>query len=256
MPTDLFHAIPYCGTAPAPGELWSRWNLDPWLIAALVAVALIGFARVARDRRARLAFAAALALLVTAFVSPLCALASALFSARVAHHVLLIAAIAPLLAVAFAPASQRTATSPALSLTSLTLIHAIAVWTWHVPAPYRFALSHDGAYWLMQLTLLGSAFVLWRAVLSPNSSRGASVLALLGTVMQMGLLGALLVFAPRALFSPHFGTTLPYGLTQLQDQQLAGLLMWVPAMLPYLGVALALCARGLRSTDHATRSLP
>ncbi len=250
MPTDLFQAIPYCGTAPVPSELWSRWNFDPWVIAALVALTMLGVARGQRDSRARMALGAAIALLAVVFISPLCALASALFSARVAHHVLLIAAIAPLLAVAFM-ARGRSETSPAFSLTSLTLVHAIIVWLWHVPEPYRFALSSDGAYWLMQLTLLGSAYLLWREVLAAHTPRGVAVLALLGTVIQMGLLGALLVFAPRALFIPHFGTTLPFGLTELNDQQLAGLLMWVPAMLPYLAVALALSARWLRPTGRA-----
>lgn len=57
--------------------------------------------------------------------------------------------------------------------------------------------------------------------------------------MQMGFLGALLVFASGPLFATHFMTTQAFGLTPLEDQQLAGLLMWVPAFLPYAGVALS-----------------
>lgn len=247
--SDPFEATPYCGVAPLPAELWARWNLDPWLIAALVLIAVFGFARESCDRR-RLAFSSALALMVVVFVSPLCALASALFSARVAHHVILVAAVAPLLAVAFGKLRTLPDAKSLISLTTLTLVHAIVLWLWHLPTPYRFALSSDGGYWLMQLTLLGSAYLLWREVLSPATARGGALLALLGTVVQMGLLGALLVFAPRALFTPHFGATLPFGLTEIADQQLAGLLMWVPAMLPYLGVALHLSARWLRAGDQ------
>jgi len=62
----------------------------------------------------------------------------------------------------------------------------------------------------------------------------------------MGLLGALLVFAPRPLYWVHFESTAAWGLTPLADQQLAGLLMWVPAMLPYLAVGLQLAWTGLR----------
>ena len=248
-----FAAVPYCGAAPLPADLWSRWNFDPWVIAALLAIALVGFTRGRPDSRSRLALSAALALMGIVFVSPLCALASGLFSARVAHHLLLIAAVAPLLAIVFAfrRADESRGAGPMVSLTALTLGHAIIVWVWHIPAPYLFALSSDGGYWLMQGSLLLSAYFFWRGVLSPRTSPGAAVLSLLGTMMQMGLLGALLVFAPRAIFTPHFGTTQPFGLTELQDQQLAGLLMWVPAMLPYLAVALATCAALLRKSETA-----
>jgi len=239
-----FGAVPYCGTAPLAADLWSRWNFDPWVVATLLAVAYFGYTHGPRDVRSRRAFGAALALMGIAFISPLCALASALFSARVAHHLLLIVAAAPLLALAFAErsADERPAAEPLLSLTTLTLAHAIVVWVWHSPAPYLMALSSDGAYWLMQLSLLLSAYLLWKRVLSPRTSPGAAVLSMLATMIQMGLLGALLVFAPRPVFTPHFGTTASFGLTELQDQQLAGLLMWVPAMLPYFVVALVLCS--------------
>ena len=66
---------------------------------------------------------------------------------------------------------------------------------------------------------------------------------LLGSIIQMGMLGALLTFAGQPLYEPHMTTTLPYGLTPLADQQLAGLLMWVPAALPYLAVALLIAWR-------------
>jgi len=214
-----------------------------------MAVAILGVARGRSDHRGRLALGAAIGLMSIVFISPVCALASALFSARVAHHLVLIAAVAPLLAIVFPwyRSDDPRRARPMTSLTALTLWHTLVVWIWHVPTPYAFALSSDVGYWLMQVSLLQSAFSLWRRVLSPYTSPGIAVMTLLATVMQMGLLGALLVFAPRAVFTPHFGTTLPFGLTALQDQQLAGLLMWVPAMLPYLAVALATIATVLRA---------
>jgi putative membrane protein len=63
-------------------------------------------------------------------------------------------------------------------------------------------------------------------------------MAHLTLIVQMGLLGALITFAPEPLYAPHFLTTKPYGLSAHDDQQLAGLIMWVPAIAPYLLAAL------------------
>src|SRR3981081_545926 len=98
--------IAYCGPAAVPDELWTRWNVDPLLIALFAALALaVGRSR-ASDARAGWG---AIVLMLVIFVSPLCALSTALFSARVLHLVLLIAAVAPLLALAF---PQRRAGAP------------------------------------------------------------------------------------------------------------------------------------------------
>ena len=79
---------------------------------------------------------------------------------------------------------------------------------------------------------------MWRAILAPTAAPGPPLIALVTTNGQMGLLGALIVFAPRPIYLVHLTSTAPWGLSPLVDQQLGGLLMWVPAMLPYLGVGL------------------
>jgi len=238
MPPLTGPVIAYCGPAALPAELWQRWNFDPLLLGALVLFAAWMSRGRCADPRAGWA---ALALMALVFVSPLCALSSALFSARVLHHVLLIAAVAPLLARAI-PLPRLP--SPPLAL--LVALNAIVLWLWHAPGPYAWGLASVPAYWLMQASLLGAAWLLWRAVLAPAASTGTALFALGVTVGQMGLLGALLVFAPRPLYWVHFESTAPWGFTPLADQQLAGLLMWVPAMLPYLAVALRLAWTGLR----------
>lgn len=212
----------YCGPAPLPADIGWRWNLDPLLLIALAAMALL-----LRHSRAGLA---GVAVMAVAFVSPLCALSAALFSARVVHHVLLVAVAAPLLALA---RPTRTAVSPTLPL----LVAALVLWVWHWPAAYDLALSFVPAYWLMQATLLGSAVLFWRAVLHPAQGTGPALLAILGGWMQMALLGALLTFAPEPLYALHAAAPLAWGLSPLTDQQLGGLLMWVPAGLPYLLLA-------------------
>jgi len=237
--------IAYCGPAAVPETLWTRWNFDPLLIAALAALALLVGTGRSCNRRAGLA---AIGVMALVFVSPLCALSSSLFSARVLHHVLLVAAAAPLLALAFP--LRRLGTPP---LAALVGVFAAVMCLWHAPGPYAWGLASVPAYWLMQGTLLGSAWLLWRAILAPATPSGMAFIALGATVGQMGLLGALLVFAPRPLYAEHLASTAAWGLSPLADQQLAGLLMWVPAMLPYLAVALKLAWSGLRSADaHAS----
>jgi putative membrane protein len=128
---------------------------------------------------------------------------------------------------------------------------AAILWIWHAPAVYAWGLASVPAYWLMQLSLLGSAWLMWRAVLAPETRTGPALVALVGTVAQMGLLGALIFFAPRPLYLVHLASTEPWGLDPLTDQQLAGLLMWVPAILPYLGMGLWLAWSSLRPSEPA-----
>ena len=235
--------IAYCGPAAIPEDFWLRWNGDPLLLTVLAALAFAIARGHSADARAGWG---AMALMLLVFVSPLCALASALFSARVFHHVLLVAAVAPLLALAF---PLRRVGSPPLAV--LVAANAVVLWLWHAPAPYEWGLASVPSYWLMQGSLLTSAWLLWRAILAPTAQPGAALIALVATVAQMGLLGAIIVFAPRPLYLVHLASTAPWGVSPLTDQQLAGLLMWVPAMLPYLGVGLWLAWFNLRLGEPA-----
>ncbi|MBB4052989.1 putative membrane protein [Devosia subaequoris] len=223
----------YCGSPPTLETLWGRWNFEPVLLGALVLTALAGFAllRQAGQRR-QLAFASAWLLAVLLFVSPVCALSVALFSVRVGHHVVLTMVLAPLLALAL-PArwGARASLMPPLVLSTLSF------WLWHAPDFYTSAFTHPALYWLMQASLIASFTWLWMGLLRSNAATVAGIAAL-SSAIQMGLLGALLVFAPAPLYLPHLGNTMAFGLLPLEDQQLAGLLMWVPANLPLLALVL------------------
>jgi putative membrane protein len=234
---------PYCGAGPGPAELWARWNLDPWLLTALTTLGVVLLMARRNDGQRRALALAAWAVLAVGFVSPLCALSSALFAARTVHHVLLAAAAAPLLAWALPPATQGGRATMLLA----PPIFAIVFWAWHAPAAYGWALSSNLAYWLMQVSVLGSAVALWRGV--RIAAPPAAVAILLGTMVQMGLLGALLVFMPRAIYAPHAVTTAAWDLTPLADQQIAGLIMWAPAAAIYLGAALMILGRWLRPSS-------
>jgi putative membrane protein len=226
---------PYCGTGPVPAELWSRWNLDP---KALAILAVVGGVLLLTSAGRRWQAGSALLVLFIAFVSPLCALSSALFAARTVHHVLLIAVAAPLIARAL-PFPARP-----VHLTAWTGAFVLVFWSWHAPVAYAWAMSSDLAYALMQASLLVTATNAWRALRAapPASAVGA----LLATMVAMGLLGAILTFAPHALYAPHALTTNAWGLTPLADQQIAGLIMWIPAAGVYLVSALSILAGVLR----------
>lgn len=236
--------VPYCGAAPLPAEWLSRWNLDPVLIVALACGAALHLVLLMRerthDRNIGLVLAgSAWALMALLFVSPLCALTSALFSVRVAHHVVLIAAVAPLLILSL-PQRFARLRMRGVAGSAAFVLHMVLLWLWHAPAPYAAALSDTRVFWVMELSLLGSALLLWGAVLAPAARLGGALALLLGSVVQMGLLGAVITFARTPLYEAHLGVTAPWGLSALQDQQLAGLIMWVPATIPYLIAALML----------------
>lgn len=228
----------YCGPAPIPDNLIAAWSVD---VVALGLCAALVLAHLRTGiTTGRMPLAGAVCLLVILFMSPLCALTVALFSARIVHHALLIGVAAPLLALAFS--EQRGLSRRLLPLPLLVAIHAAILWLWHAPQVYEAAIRDAVVYWTMQISLLASAFALWRRLLSGWTEPGPALLALLATVVQMGMLGALLVFSREALYAPHFTTTLAYGLTPIDDQQLGGLVMWVPAALPYLVAAAFLLA--------------
>jgi len=239
--------IPYCGEAPGP-EIWlSRWNLDPVLGIGLVLLALVlwrsapGADSAAMRRRGSLRVAWGLTVLL--YVSPLCALSSTFFTVRVIHHMALVLALAPLLAVGLEPWSLRLP----MPLWTITATAAAAFWTWHAPAPYAAALSSVPVYALMQCTLLGSAVAFWTAI--RRSGPAAAMAAILATTVLMGLLGALITFAAQPLYAPHFASTLSWGVAPLEDQQVAGITMWAPGSAAYLIAAIWIGWRWL----HAER---
>ena len=227
--------IPYCGEAPGP-EVWlSRWNFDPVLGAGLLLLALALLRLpLSQDITARrlLSLRSAWALAVVLYVSPLCALSSAFFTVRVIHHIALVLVMAPLVVFGLEPWLRRLP----ISLWSSTAIAAAIFWIWHAPAPYAAALSSVSIYALMQFTLLSSAMCFWIAI--RISDPPAAMAAILVTTVLMGLLGALITFAGRPLYAPHFASTLSWGVSPLEDQQLAGITMWAPGSIAYLAAAM------------------
>jgi putative membrane protein len=252
--------IPFCGMPPLPAELWHRWTLQPVLLVALAAwlwFSLPGLRRAGTPGR-KACYVAGWGLAALALVSPLCAMSVALFSARASQHLLLLAVAAPLLALGLPTVAGRWHAWLLRRLNATgggaisALVFAAMLWGWHLPVLYDATFRSDLAYWAMHLTLLASALALWLQLLQPG---GTALLArgLAGffTFMQMGLLGALLTFSPTLLYESHLATTLAWGLSPLADQQLGGMIMWIPGC----GVVLLAMLYGILSAiREATRA--
>ncbi|KQX17662.1 MULTISPECIES: cytochrome c oxidase assembly protein [unclassified Sphingomonas] len=231
----------YCGSPPDPGALGARFNLDPILIVALLVIAGLHIAALRRsDMQWRLALSGWV-IAALAFLSPLCALSVALFSARVGQHMILTLAAAPLIAAA---GPWRMRAMPA------ALAFFAALWFWHMPAPYAATYRSTPIYWTMHLSLFGSAIGLWTALLHVSRAQSVPALAAgFATSVHMGLLGAFLTLATRPMFEPHYFTTTAWNLTPLQDQQLGGVFMWVPGIFLFLWVALRSAHLGWRKLE-------
>ena len=233
--------VPFCGMPPGPEEILTRWTLDPLLLAGL-AFALGGVLFCANGT-ARTRSMMGWALVVVLFVSPLCALSMALFSARVGQHLLLTLVAAPLLAQMWRSYVPPTVVS--------AIAFAALFWLWHAPVPYAWTLQSDLAYWAMHLSLLGTAISLWAGLQQRVSTRPfESALVIGATAAQMTMLSVLLIFAPEPWHGWHDTAALSWGLSGMADQTLAGAVMWVAGGLLMFGAILLLSRRFL-SDDHA-----
>ncbi len=181
----------------------------------------------------------AIGTLVFLFITPFCALGSAMFTIRIVHDIILAVVLAPLIVAALRLEKRDVAGS----LPLWTAIHALTFWLWHAPALYEVAMSSDLAFWLMQVSITGTA-ICWLVKVVRATGLLAPI-ALFAMMVAMGILGALLTFAHRAFYAPHWFTVQDWGLTPIEDQQIAGLLMWAPGSLVYLLAALAILYRTL-----------
>lgn len=234
----------FCGAPPLPAEIWLRWDLDIALIVVLAALMIahgvqVGVLSMAKRRTPaprRRFFYAGWAALTFAFVSPLCALGVALFAGRVSQQAWLTMIAAPLLVLA----SVRPQLNPLARPMTGAALFAAALWLWRLPPLYDLTFHSDLAYWLMHISLFGAAVLLWRGLIHGGErARLARVGAGFLTVVQMGLLGALITLTPRPFYQAHLLTAEAWGLTAVEDQQLGGLIMWAPTAFVLLAAALS-----------------
>jgi putative membrane protein len=217
------------------------------------------------ERSEAACFAAGWLALAVALLSPIDRLGGELFSVHMLQHELLMLVAAPLLvrarphkALAWGlPARARpllvgalrarpvrAAWRAATGLGCAWLLHAAALWVWHVPALFEASLRSDAAHALQHATFFASAVVWWASIaaaVAPGADRHAAALgSVFTTALHGGALGALLVFSDAAWIPVYQATAPAHGLTALEDQQIAGLVMWIPAGVLFAAVCAAL----------------
>jgi cytochrome c oxidase assembly factor CtaG len=134
-------------------------------------------------------------------------------------------------------------------------IHALVLWAWHFPSLFQASLDDEGVHTLQHLSFFASALLFWSSLIGAHSQwqRGSAVLSILTTAIHTGMLGALLTFSTTLWYPAYSDTTLRWGYTALEDQQLGGLIMWVPAGFLFVFVGLAFAARILVPAGAAAR---
>lgn len=257
-----------------------EWTLDPWITVPLLVASLLyalGTARLSRRSRtprvsnwSSAAYWSGLLLLAVALVSPLHYLSEHFFTFHMIEHEIVMAAAAPLIVLARPigvlfwglPHSLRR---PAMRLvksrgvetlwtvatvgTVATMLHAAAIWLWHVPALFDATVASVRLHRLQHLSFFITAVIFWWAVLW-REGRGAGAWHLFLTMLHTGILGALIAVAPRVVYLEQTRYAADWGLTPLEDQQLAGIIMWVPGGIVYAGAALVMLSELIRGSSR------
>lgn len=235
------------------------------------------------SRRRRNAWYGAMISLAVALFSPIDALGGALFSVHMVQHLILFVVTPLFLAYTRPglgmwwglPATWRRRAGNGIGSWSVSrrlhganrnpmlivMVFTAVLWLWHTPALYNAALRSDVVHALEHFSFMAGAYLLWSWLLSvgfgeggPTGGRqGLAVLIVFATVMQSGVLGAILTFARTPLYDIHEGYTEMWGLTLIEDQQLAGVLMWVPMGMTFTLVALLLFRSMLADSERQAR---
>lgn len=255
---------------PPSTSVWSSWNVDPllvWPLALIFCVYVVGWARLVRRRPGRFTltslgyFSAGQLTIVAALCSPIDSLANLLLSAHMAQHVLLLMAAPPLLLLGEPylpllfglprPVRRKLVgpllrhptlrafagwwTRPVVGLAALTL----STWLWHIPAAYQAAIESPAWHAFEHATFLFVGMAFWWPVVEPYPARRTArpwrlLPHLLLADAQNTVLAAIFCFAERPIY-PHYAAMPPlFGRAPLDDQALAGVIMWVPGSIAFL----------------------
>ena len=210
--------------------------------------------------------------LVIALDSPLHELGEQLFWVHMTQHEILMLISAPLLVlgrplIAFLwamPSSWReSAASLGRSRTfkrlwafvsaplSAWLVSALALWIWHIPFLFDQTLRSDWIHAAQHTTFLATALIFWWPLVNrtPSLGYGGGLVYVFTTILHTSVLGALLTFASRPWYSSYVLTAPAWHLTALEDQQIGGLIMWIPAGTLLLIVALILLVKWMNESQ-------
>jgi putative membrane protein len=272
--------------SPAAQAL-AEWSVPIPTVATLLLAAAIyarGFCQLHEEMPARFpaqrlcCFIGGIAALMIAIASPLAAFDDLLLQVHMVQHMILMLVAPPLLLLG-APAIPLLRGTPAaiakpvlgpllrsralrsfgLALTHPVvcwLVMAAAFWGWHLPGPYQLALRSDQWHVVEHSCFLGAAILFWWPVVQPWPSkphwpRLAMIPYLVLGDFQNTILSALLVFSDRLIYPYYLSAPRLGGISALDDQLTAGLIMWVPGSLFYLIPAAAIFLR-LLAPDRAS----
>ena len=268
-----------CGPAYAHGDGDTApliWTFDPWVVLPLGTVILlfaIGTIRLGQPEKSKwrtLLFAEGATALAVALVSPLHWLGEHSLTFHMIEHETVMLVAAPLIALArpiarilwALPRELRRAIGRALKhpvvtygwnwctrATQATVIHGIAIWLWHVPLLFDAAVTHIAIHRLQHLSFFLTAFLFWWAILW-KSDYGTSSWHLFVTMIHTSILGALMALAPHVLYLAQPETAVVAHFDPLQDQQLAGLVMWIPGGTVYAVAALLMMAAWIQNSSR------
>lgn len=272
---------------------WRAWHFDgpvAFNLAVFAAIYLCGTARIWRRSGwgqgvswgQAAAFAAGLLTVVVALMSPLDTLGNDLSWVHMSQHMVLMAVAAPLIIIGAPgfvvlwaipragrlPAARlprRTALGRTLSNVSWNPLfawglHAAVLWGWHLPVLYEWALYDPVVHDIEHLSFFLAACLFWRIVIDHRShlrlNAGLGVLYLFTTSLHATMLGVFMALAPRPWYAIYAGRTERWMLSPLEDQQLAGLIMWMPACTIYAVAAAILFALWLRQLEQNVMDRP
>ena len=261
------------------------WSGNPAILVPMIILAIWyvrGVHRLRMGRRGRplvgtgriAAFVSALLAVFVALLSPIDAWSEGLFTAHMIQHLALIVVAAPLFALA-APTPVLLAGLPRGWRRKVLriwrwppvrgavhgLFHPAVVWLafcgtivfWHIPAPYRWALRGGPLHAVEHLSFLLAALLFWTVVLDRSPRRRLDYAATLVFIVTVALLsdlpGALMLLAPRPFFASSAAAAAAWGLTPLQDQQLAGVIMWVPMSFAFIGAGIWVFLRWMEAAE-------
>lgn len=277
----------HAGEPFGPNNLWTAWDVSPWVWVPLgltIFIYLWGLHNVWRRAgagrgitlRRGAGFLGAILALVVALLSPLDALSAVLFSAHMIQHLVLMLAAAPLLVLSDFPLALLWALPRAWSQLlsqslkqsrlfsrawqgfteplSAWMLFAVALWLWHTPLFYEAALRDETIHTWEHSVFLLTAMLFWWALFRHSGLNhyryGMAVPYLFTTALHSGILGALMTFSAQPWYPYYMDLVIPWGLTPLQDQQLAGLIMWLPGGAVFTLLTIGYFAAWLRALER------
>lgn len=258
--------------AQATLDFWTAWTFSPLVLISLVGLSFIyfyGWRGMRKRRSAQLqaatwqayAFVLAIVILLIALISPVAGFSEVLGSMHMLQHTLILMVAAPLMAMAsprhiamwsvpaaywrtewkFRHWAQTWGLVRLVRPFTIWLLYSLILWIWHLPILYEAALADPWIHDFQHISFFAASFFFWKMIFDPFARfrlyPGVGLAYIFVSTIHSMALGLLMTFAPRVWYFPYLQSAPLYGLSALEDQQIAGLIMWMPAGISYVAAA-------------------